>query len=1279
MKFPSLRRAGALLLALALACSLLTVPASAAVTEVILSSTHVDLNIGGTENLTATVVVDGGEDQTVDWGTDRPDIATVDSNGRVTGVSAGTATITAESTVDHTKSASCTVTVSDPNPPLNVPVTGISLDPASLSMTTGDTEELTAIVAPANASNKNVTWASNSPAVTVSAAGANGSTGRITAVSAGTATITARTEDGRYPASCTVVVRDPVPVTPAVTVTLDRQGASIPRGETLILKATVTAPEGVSKALSWRSTNQGRINWRYIDPDDTSTVEIYLSNSARVNDEATIYATSTANPSASAVCAVRVVDAQPPKITSVEITTSPTNNGRNYVDPGAGNTLRLQAVAYPASAAEEDRRIVWTSSDTSVATVDRNTGVVTGHAPGEAVIRAAAQGDSTKFAERAVEVSGLLLSYLKRSTSGGQGTTVDLSEDVEVEIFQYRDIVVSYKAFGNAQGKTINWESSNPTVAQVVNGRVTGNYPGSNVTIRASAAATNCSASFRVRVVEDVADAITVDMGTSPSYTFSSIMSQLNSRSQSKAGAPLDYVYSLKVSTKNGVLYYKYSTPETPGHGVGGTERYYYQPSGQNQMGLRDVTFVPLPGFDGTAVVDYIAAATNGSTFSGTIRIEAATTGDVSYSTGVDQPVSFAAEHFSAVCLGRNGRAIRYVTFTQPSSSQGSLYYNYSSSGQFSQKVGTNTRYYASSSPSIDNVTFVPAEGYVGNVDISYRCVDSSGNAYNGTVTIRVGGTGGTSSGGSVEYYISQNQRRTLDANDFNDASRRLTSASLDRIRFNSLPSSSVGTLYLNYTSSSSSRVTTSASYYRSSTPRISDITFVPASGYNGTVSIPFTGTNASGTTFTGSLVFHVGDGGTGTVHYNTDRNQPVTLSAWDFNDASRRLTGTTLNAIRFSSLPASSAGILYYNYVSAASPGSRVSANTDYRRNGTPSLSSVTFVPASGYSGTVSIPFTGYDDNGTRFSGTLTITVGSGSTSTGARSIYYAGCSLPITFRAIDFQNVCQTVLGNPLSYVQFGSTPSVGRLYQGYSAASRTGSVVNAVSHYTPQDLGQISYVPKAEYQGTLTIPYTMHDTQGGTYTGSVEIQLSNSYCTATFSDTASGWDWAKPSIEYLRDCGITSGYRNNTYRPGQSISRGEFTLMICRAFQFPTTGSSGFPDVPPGSTYAGAIASARSLGIVQGNNGRFQPDQPITRQSAMTMICRAMDAAGRTVPAASTALLSDYGDGGRVSSFARASVASLIQMGAVRGNRDMLLNPTAAISRAEMAVILHRVLAQ
>ena len=87
-----------------------------------------------------------------------------------------------------------------------VSVTGVSLDKTELSLTVGDTETLTATVAPDNATNQAVTWTSSDPSVaTVDAAG------KVTAVGAGTATITVTTADGSFTATCTVTVRPEIP------------------------------------------------------------------------------------------------------------------------------------------------------------------------------------------------------------------------------------------------------------------------------------------------------------------------------------------------------------------------------------------------------------------------------------------------------------------------------------------------------------------------------------------------------------------------------------------------------------------------------------------------------------------------------------------------------------------------------------------------------------------------------------------------------------------------------------------------------------------------------------------------------------------------------------------------------------------------------------------------------------------------------------------------------------------------------------------------------------
>lgn len=89
-----------------------------------------------------------------------------------------------------------------------IPVTGVALDKSTLALDTGKTGQLSATVAPANASNKAVSWSSdNTEVATVD------SSGKVTAVKAGTAKITVKTADGAKTAVCTVTVKDPDPPT----------------------------------------------------------------------------------------------------------------------------------------------------------------------------------------------------------------------------------------------------------------------------------------------------------------------------------------------------------------------------------------------------------------------------------------------------------------------------------------------------------------------------------------------------------------------------------------------------------------------------------------------------------------------------------------------------------------------------------------------------------------------------------------------------------------------------------------------------------------------------------------------------------------------------------------------------------------------------------------------------------------------------------------------------------------------------------------------------------
>ena len=168
------------------------------VTGVSVAPTSASVAVNGTQQLTATVAPANATNKTVTWTSSGTAIATVSSSGLVTGLTAGSAVITVR-TQDGGFTATSTITVTS----VNIPVTGVSVSPTSISVGVNGTQQLTATVAPANATNKTVTWTTNSTAIaTVS------SSGLVTGRAAGNAVITVRTQDGGLTATCAVTVED---------------------------------------------------------------------------------------------------------------------------------------------------------------------------------------------------------------------------------------------------------------------------------------------------------------------------------------------------------------------------------------------------------------------------------------------------------------------------------------------------------------------------------------------------------------------------------------------------------------------------------------------------------------------------------------------------------------------------------------------------------------------------------------------------------------------------------------------------------------------------------------------------------------------------------------------------------------------------------------------------------------------------------------------------------------------------------------------------------------
>ena len=168
-------------------------PKTVAVTSVSLNKTDLILTEGGSEMLTATVKPDDATDKTVTWSTSDATVATVE-NGKVTALKAGSAVITAKA---GDKTATCKVTVNAKV----IAVTSITLSKPELVLTEGESETLTATVKPDDATNKSVTWSTSDATV------ATVENGKVTALKAGSAVITAKA--GEQSTTCSVTVKEP--------------------------------------------------------------------------------------------------------------------------------------------------------------------------------------------------------------------------------------------------------------------------------------------------------------------------------------------------------------------------------------------------------------------------------------------------------------------------------------------------------------------------------------------------------------------------------------------------------------------------------------------------------------------------------------------------------------------------------------------------------------------------------------------------------------------------------------------------------------------------------------------------------------------------------------------------------------------------------------------------------------------------------------------------------------------------------------------------------------
>ena len=174
--------------------------------------------------------------------------------------------------------------------------------------------------------------------------------------------------------------------------------------------------------------------------------------------------------------------------------------------------------------------------------------------------------------------------------------------------------------------------------------------------------------------------------------------------------------------------------------------------------------------------------------------------------------------------------------------------------------------------------------------------------------------------------------------------------------------------------------------------------------------------------------------------------------------------------------------------------------------------------------------------------------------------------------------------------------------------------------------------------------------------------------------FSDVNSG-DWYYNNIMQAAANGIVSGYPDGTFKPGNSVTRRDFAIMLTQMLGVSNDGTavSPFIDVDDDDYGVVSIAYCKAHNIISGyDDGTFKPDATITRQEAASMIVKAMG-----VSKASDEL---YPDDSTIAGWAKDAVYKAKAAGLMKGyEEDGTFRPTGKITRAEAASIMVNALNQ
>lgn len=646
----------------------------------------------------------------------------------------------------------------------------------------------------------------------------------------------------------------------------------------------------------------------------------------------------------------------------------------------------------------------------------------------------------------------------------------------------------------------------------------------------------------------------------------------------------LVFTDSDNLSSSTGYVYYNYGRSSKERFTASSLENayFYYDEDdiGSNDTNcypLDDLSFVASNGFDDTVTLEFRAYYSSSKYVDGTVTIVSTEDGgtkkgDIHYTVDPSKEKVFDEDDFNDYFQeSYKNYTLKYVEFTDSenlNTSNGSVYYRYGRVSQvkFTASTLEDARFYYDSDDMpddeedcylLEDISFVASSSFKTTVTLDFTAYYSNSKKVSGTVTIASTSSSNTTTTtptsyyvGSVRYNTTTGTRVQINANDiarfFNKYCPGVT---MQYVLLTGVPS--IGTLYYNYYSTSQYGVTSRAQittanasgqvFYASPTSTsqyaLTELTYVP-NGTNYCAAIPFTAYGGS-RSVSGAILISVSTSAVAEVYGVTPKNTAVTFPASSIAAAVSKATGATPYSIQLLDLPSYTAGAVYVG------SGSYTPADTTtqytYYGSGSNSVSQLRFVPTTGFTGSVNIPYVALNSSGTAIaSGVFALGV------VNSRKTFTDVTESTWCYKYVAELSDASVIDGysngsfKPNSTITYGAALKLIMLAAGYPEQAPTTSNVFS------------GYLAKARADGIVTrsnvnLSASITRLQVAQLAASaMKLNTTNLSSVKPFTDTSDA------SVQALNAAGIVEGYFANgtsTFKPNNTLTRGQVSAIVWR----------------------------------------------------------------------------------------------------------------------------------